>query len=315
MLDLERKVDQVVDNTIRVFSGRAFSSEDIELIKWTRNKYQKLSLSEFAKTICEFLDWTTPSGKAKEIQCRKFLEILESEGVLILPEKSTRGQNRRKRIPSEITLNVISNAEINGSVKDFEPITLEIARSGANLKHWRDYVDKYHMLGDKSVFGCRLQYFIKSGDTELGCMQFSASSWALQEREKWIGWTVDDRKSRLNLIINNSRYLIFPWVHIKYLASKALSLAAKQIQKDWIREYFYAPVLLETFVDLKYFKGTCYKAANWKYIGETKGRGRMDRNRENALSKKAIFMYPLQHDFKAILKGEKPFEAVNPDEQ
>jgi hypothetical protein len=125
---------------------------------------------------------------------------------------------------------------------------------------------------------------------------------------------VDDRKARLNLIVNNSRYLIFPWVHIKNLASKALSLAAKQIREDWLQEYCYAPVLLETFVDLAHFKGTCYKAANWRYLGETKGRGRMDRNKEYALSKKAIFMYPLQDDFKAVLKGEKPCKAVNPDE-
>lgn len=145
-------------------------------------------------------------------------------------------------------------------------------------------------------------------------MQFSASSWALAEREKWIGWTVDDRKARLHLIVNNSRFLIFPWVHIRNLASKALSLAAKQIQEDWLRKYCYALVLLETFVVLEHFTGTCYKAANWIYLGETKGRGRMDRHTERALSKKAIFMYPLQDDSKAVLKGEKACKAVKPDE-
>jgi hypothetical protein len=310
MLNLERKVEQVVNNTIRVFSGRTFSSEDIELIKWTRNKYPKLTRSELAKTICEFLNWTLPSGKPKEMQCRELLEILESEGVLILPVKLTKGRVRNGRVSSEVDAGI----ELKGTVKDFEPIRLEIAKPGAGLKRWRDYVDKYHMLGDKSMFGCRLQYFIKSDEIELGCIQFSASSWALEEREKWIGWTINDRKSRLNLIVNNSRYLIYPWVHIKYLASKALSLAAKQIQEDWLKEYCYAPVLLETFVDLSHFKGTCYKAANWKYLGETKGRGRMDRNKEYALSRKAIYMYPLQDDFKEVLKGEKPFKVVNPDE-
>lgn len=302
-----------MDNTIRVFSGRTFSSDDIELIKWTRTKYPKLTISEFARTICEFLDWNTLAGKAKLPQCIDFLKILESEGVLLLPEKSVRALNLKKRISSE-TMNITSNVEINGSVKDFAPISLEIVKSGVNLKRWRAYMDKYHMLGDKSVFGCRLRYFIKSGEIELGCIQFSASSWALKDREKWIGWTLNDRKKRLNLIINNSRFLIFPWVHIKYLASKALSLVAKRIQKDWIQEYFYEPVLLETFVDLEFFKGTCYKAANWKYLGQTEGRGRMDRNNKCELSKKAIFMYPLQKDFKLILKGEKPFKAVNPDE-
>jgi len=302
-----------MDNTIRVFSGRTFSSEDIELIKWTRNKYPKLTRREFAKTICEFLEWTTPAGKAKEPQCIEFLEMLELEGVLTLPPKSARSGKRKKEIQPNIYI-IPSGTEINGKVKDFEPIELEIAKPGVDLKRWRSYVNQFHMLGDKTVFGSRIQYFIKSGDIELGCMQFSASSWALEARENWIGWTVENRKAHLNLILNNSRYLIFPWVHIKNLASKALALATKQIQKDWLREYCYAPVLLETFVDLAYFKGTCYKAANWKHLGETKGRGRMDRNNEYTLSKKAIFMYPLQKDFKAILKGEKPFKVVNPDE-
>jgi len=170
------------------------------------------------------------------------------------------------------------------------------------------------MLGDKLVFGSRLYYFIKSSDIELGCIQFSASAWALEERDAWIDWTIIDRKARLNLIVNNSRYLIFPWVNIKNLASKALALVTKQIQEDWLREFCYAPVLIETFVDVEHFKGTCYKAANWKYLGETKGRGRMDKNKEYALSKKAIFMYPLQRDFKEVLQGKKPFKAVNPDE-
>jgi len=302
-----------MDDTIRVFFGRTFSSEDIELIKWTKNKYPKLSRIEFAKTLCEFWEWITPAGLPKRVQCIAVLEKLESEGIITLPPKRQKKANTPKTQLQQKSDEQL-HTEIIGSVEDFKPIKLEIARPGTRLKIWKDYVDKYHMLGEKAVYGARLYYFIKSGDVELGCMLFSASAWALAHRENWIGWKVDDRKARLNLILNNSRYLIFPWVHIKNLASKALSLAAKQIQEDWLREYCYAPVLLETFVDLEHFKGTCYKAANWKLLGETKGRGRMDRNNEYALSKKAIFMYPLQPDFKEVLKGDKPCKVVNPDE-
>ena len=310
MLDLEGKVDQVMGNTIKVFSGRTFSFEEIDLIKWTRNKYPKLSRSEFVKTICEFLEWKTPAGKYKVPQCGEFLNQLEQVELLVLPPK-TKGGNSSKKIGFD---KIAKHAEIRGFVRDFEHVRLEIARRGADLRRWRSYVNQFHMLGDKMVFGSRLYYFIKSGDIEFGCMQFSASAWALEARDNWIDWTVADRKARLNLIVNNSRYLIFPWINIKNLASKALSLAAKQIQDDWLKEYCYAPVLLETFVDIEHFKGTCYKAANWKYLGETKGRGRMDKNNEHTLPKKAIFMYPLQHDFKEVLKGERPCKSVNPDE-
>jgi len=312
MLDLERKVKQVMSDTIREFSGRTFSSEEIELIKWTRKTYPKLSRTELAKTICEFIGWTTPAGVAKRLQCMAFLEQLETEGILQLPPKTeTRKKDKTKK---ETDLDqAITFKEIHGEVRNIEPIQLSIVRPGKEMARWRAYINRYHMLQYKSVFGSRLQYFVKAGDTELGCLQFSASSWALAERDKWIGWTIDDRKARLNLIVNNSRFLVFPWIHIKNLASKTLSLVAKQIQDDWLREYCYAPVLIETFVDLAHFKGTCYKAANWIYLGETKGRGRMDINKEYALSKKAIFMYPLQRDFKACLKGEKPYKVVTPE--
>ncbi len=300
-----------MDGTIRVFSGRTFSPRDIELIKWARKTYPKLPRHEFASTVCELLGWTTPAGRAKWHPCLAFLEQLEAEGIIQLPSvKTTKKTSGKVRI----TAIEFNTREINGEINDFEPIELTVVQPGEELKRWRSYVNQYHMLGFKTVFGSRLHYFVKSRGLELGCIQFSASSWALEERDKWIGWDIDDRTARLNLIVNNSRFLIFPWVHIRNLASKALSLVAKQIQGDWLREYCYAPVLLETFVDLEHFRGTCYKAANWTYLGETKGRGRMDRHTERALSKKAIFMYPLQDDFKAVLKGEKPCKAVNPDD-
>lgn len=301
-----------MDNIIMEYSGRGFTSEEIELIKWTRKRYTNLSRHELAGTICEFLGWTTPSGRAKLPQCVAFLEKLENEGFIELPPAVA---SKSKRSRASIIPNYdIDTTPIVGDLKDFEPIHLEIARAGDELKLWRKYVNDYHMLGDKQVFGSRLQYFIKSGETKLGCMQFSASSWALESRDKWIGWSMEDKKKRLHFIVNNSRYLIFPWVNIKNLASKALALAIKQIQKDWLREYSYAPVLLETFVDLSHFAGTCYKASNWIYIGETKGRGRMDRKNEFTLSQKVIYMYPLQKDFKDCLKGLKPCKVVNPDE-
>jgi len=300
-----------MNNIIMIFSGRNFTSEDIELIKWTRKKYSHLSRTELAGTVCEFLSWTTPAGRAKTPQCVAFLGKLEESGIIELPPVG----NYSKKAAYSSTPNFdIDTTAIIGALNDFQPIKLEIALAGGQLKLWRTYINEYHMLGDKRVFGSTLHYFVKSGDTKLGCLQFSASAWALQPREEWIGWKIEDRKARLHLILNNSRFLIFPWVNIKNLASKALSLVIKQIQEDWLREYCYAPVLLETFVDISHFAGTCYKASNWIYIGETKGRGRMDRNRKIELSPKAIYMYPLQKDFKDCLKGLKPCKVVNPDE-
>jgi hypothetical protein len=157
-----------------------------------------------------------------------------------------------------------------------------------------------------------MRYFVTSDGVDLGCMLFSASSWALAPREDWIGWTLEDRKARLHLVVNNSRFLLLPWVRVRNLASRALSLAARQLQGDWLEEYLYAPVLLETFIDATH-TGACYKASNWIYLGETQGRGRNDRDHGKRLSRKSIYVLPLQRDFRAVLKGEKPCKAVDPD--
>lgn len=298
-----------MDNAIKVFSGRTFSPEDIEMIKWARRRYPGLSRTELASTVCEILDWNTPSGQPKRLQCMNFLAILEAEGVIKLPPiKETRKYDRGVKIP-QLEFNT---QEVSGDIREYEPIRLVIARPGDEMKRWRSYIDQYHMLGDKQVYGSQLRYFIKSGDTELGCMQFSASSWSLEEREKWIGWTREDRKQRLHLIVNNSRFLLFPWVHVRNLASRSLSLAARRIQEDWLREFCYEPVLLETFVDTEKFWGISYKAANWIYLGSTKGVGRYRGKKQN-ITVKSIYMYPLQKDFKACLKGEKPYKVVMPE--
>jgi len=300
-----------LDDTIRVFSGRTFCSEDIELIQWLSKTYPKLSRRELAATVCELLNWTTPAGMPKVQQCTAFMSELESENIIQLPVKQMR--TVRKGM-SQIAAIEFDTKEITGDVGCYEPISLTIARSNDEQKKWKAYVNQYHILGYKQTFGSRLKYFIQSGKDEIGCIQFSASSWALEERDKWIGWSVEDKKERLHLIVNNSRYLIFPWVKLKNLASKALSLVARQIQEDWLREFCYAPVLLETFVDSEYFRGTCYKAANWVCLGKTKGRGRTFRNNSPLLSRKDIYVYPLQKNFKACLKGEQPYKVVNPDE-
>jgi hypothetical protein len=312
-------VKEIVDETIMVHAGRQFLPEEIELIQWTRRIYKDLTRKEFAETVCEFLNWKTNSGKLKTNLCIEFLEGLERNLLIKLPPapKPTAQKGVAKKTEKKAyDVAQIVKEELTGSVGEYKSITVELVRAGTEeMKRWKYYIDTYHMLGDRTAFGDRLYYMIKSGERDLGCMQFSAAALALESREQWIGWNNEMRKKHLFLIINNSRYLILPWVKIKYLASKALSLIAKQIQNDWRERYYYEPVMLETFVDLEHFAGTCYKAANWVCIGETKGRGRMDRYSKKELSRKAIFMYPLEKDFKRYLSGEKPHKSVSEDDR
>ena len=158
-------------------------------------------------------------------------------------------------------------------------------RSGSNRwaretdrECWKAYLQTYHYLGYRQPVGAHLGYFVVSEPRQqrLGCLLFSASAaWALAPRDQWIGWEDKHRKKLLHLVLSNDRFLIFPWIQVPNLASHALSLATKQIGDDWVQVYGYRPVLIETFVDPTHFAGTCYRAANWQFLGHTQGRGRL----------------------------------------
>ena len=301
--------------SVREFSGRAFSLEEIEQIIWMRKVYKHLSENELASTICESIGWLTPSGMPKRIQCVQFLRQLAEEGIINLPNAKRRIAQTPENLQKKAEERVSNLPPPPEEITKIGGLTLEIAQAGARMQLLRAYIKKYHMLGDSVVFGDKLYYFIKDEkNRELGCMRFSVSSWALDDRDRWIGWNAEQRKEHLFLIVNQSRFLIFPWVRVANLASRSLSLAARQITSDWLLRYCYEPVLLETFVDREKFRGTSYKAANWELVGETKGRGRNDRHKEYALSVKDIYMYPLRRDFREILRGDKPYKAVNPDD-
>ena len=286
----------------RRYFGREITEEDIELIRWILGTYRRLSRKELIYTISEALEWTRPEdGAAKAWQCRVCLESLESEGLITLP-----------------TARAVSKAEVSfkkiipplDEITESGPIGLKIPKGPEENKRWRSYIEQYHILGYKRENGVSLRYFVISRERELGCLQFSSAAWALEDRDRWIGWSKEVKAANLRLIANNTRYLLLPWARMPNLASRALGQAARQLQKDWLRTYGYAPALLETFVDSSLYKGTCYKAANWKQVGETKGRGRYDSHHNQELSKKLIFVYPLQKDFREVLLGTKPYRRM-----
>lgn len=298
-------MNHVSEEDTILLSGRFFTHQELQDVIYIVQRFPLLSRNELAMTICEGLPWVAPNGKYKIEACLKLLEKLSSQGKIVLPPKRHERSPKQKPILSALITETAT--EITGSARDYQPIELEPVRSKEGIRLWNEYVERYHVLGYKRPFGAHQRYFIWSGNEpkqRLGCLLFSASSWALSERDTWIGWNKEARSQRLHLIVNNSRFLIFPWVKVKNLASKVLSLAARQVPIDWRKRYGFEPVLLETFVDVELYQGTCYQAANWVYLGQTTGRGRMDRYTQHLSSPKRIYMFPLRRDFRAILCGE-----------
>jgi len=167
---------------------------------------------------------------------------------------------------------------------------------------WREQVERYHYLGCRVPFGAHLRYWVRNRQRELACLLWTSPAWKMKPRDVWIGWSDQQRQRNLQGIVNHGRFLILPWVRVKGLASKILALSARQMPRDWQIRYGYRPLLLETLVDANRFRGTCYRAANWIYVGQTTGRSRMDReHKADGQAIKDIYVYPLVRDAKQRL--------------
>ena len=282
-----------------LMDGRRFTQEELSEIQETVQLFGKLSLTELVQTICEHMNWFTPTGTCKIDACRKLLEELEARGALQLPK---RVQVVKKREQVTVTSRSETQPEIVAELEDVSPVSLELVSGKDPNALWAEFVERYHYLGYKRPFGVHQRYFLRSGSgAPLGCLLMAGASKLLAAREQWIGWTERQRLNNIHLVVNNARFLILPWVHVKNLASHVLAQLVRRIGDDWERNWGYRPVLLETFVDVAQYQATCYRAANWIFLGETTGRGRQRPGKEYASSPKALYVYPLTKDFRKRL--------------
>jgi len=287
------------------FCGQVIETEKLDEIIEIVNTFQNLSRTELASTICELFSWKRPTGKLKTVECRQFLERLDLKGIICLPECREKYIKKSKKLFNMHNFNdKQKQTVISVKLQFLTPILLIRVKTQDQRKLWCEYIDRYHYLGFNIPFGAHLRYFIKSGATEdiLGCFQFSSPAWKMAARDRWIGWNDTQRKKNLQKIINNSRFLIFPWIKVKNMASYVLSLASRIVPEEWNTCYGYRPVLMETLVDQKQYKGTCYKASNWILCGQTTGRGRNDKEHNyHGMSVKDIYVYPLMSSFRKEL--------------
>jgi hypothetical protein len=261
-----------------------------------------LSRHELARTICEGLGWVRPNGRLKARECYEYLDLLEAHGLVRLPPR----KEQRRRGPTSIhhTDEGRERPRREGALADVAPVALGLVANGEERALWRELVDRYHYLGHKVAFGAHLRYLVWIGKPTrevAGCIQFSSAARWLQARDRFIGWDDLTRQKNLPRVINNSRFLVLPWLSIKGLASHVLALAARVVVDDWEEAYGVRPALIETFVSRERYEGTCYRAANWVEVGVTAGRGRMDRENRWAEPVKTCLVYPLANDFRRRL--------------
>ena len=259
--------------------------------------------SELSQEVCRALGWQSPSGYLKEISCRDMLRALDKAGSIALPPPKTAPKPRGRLAVKHVGHDT---EPVACGLASLLPVTMEPVQGKAALAEFKSLIDQYHYLGFDRAVGENMKYAARSkGGKLLAVMLFGSAAWSCADRDEYIGWSKEQRAQGLQLMTNNARFLIPPWVAVRYLASHALSLAERRISRDWQSKYGHPLAALETFVERRRFKGSAYRAANWELVGRTAGRGRDGGHHCAILPVKDIYVRPLRKDFRELLKGER----------
>jgi hypothetical protein len=237
--------------------------------------------------------WHNERGQLKDFAARSFLLKLAAVGQVELPALQV--QKRRARQVVRAPDGWQEPEPWDRLLRSIQPVELEVVIPGTETyRRWAFYLEDYHYLGFR-VVGENLGYLIRDREgLELGCLLFGAPAWRCRVREEFLNWSAIERAEQLSRLANNTRFLILPWVRVAHLASHVLGKVGRRINRDWQEKYGHGLRWLETFVDTERFRGTCYRAANWRYVGQTTGRSRQDRHHRLQVSSKAVYLFCLQ---------------------
>lgn len=284
-----------------VYRGRIITQAEVDFIRSLIVAHPGEGRCTLARRICEAWNWTQPNGILKDIVCRSLLLQLERGAHLVLPprQRNTEVIIRKRKCPSPV---LIDTRPIVGPLKEIAPtIRFQQVRRTPYEKYFNSLIEQYHYLGYSQPVGEHLKYLVFAGERPIGCFAFSSAAFGMNVRDAFIGWSAEQKSRNRHLLAYNTRFLILPWVRIKFLASHLLSGCARRLSDDWQELYHHPIHWIETFVDTERFQGACYKAANWIYLGQTKGRGKYNKTHKQLTSIKAIYGLPLDSAFRTKL--------------
>jgi len=285
--------------------GRDLLPEDLAYIGKQIADHPDWHRTRLSREICAAWNWTDEVGRPKDMACRTMLLKLERRGLLTLPPRRKPSINHYRGKSFQPVLH--STCVLDTALRTLQPITLINADRGDEAALSQTLLSQYHYLGFTTRVGQSISYLAQARDGRpVACLLFGAAAWKTAPRDTFIGWSARERERNLSRVINNTRFLIPPWVNVPHLASHVLAMALRRLPEDWQTKYEFKPVLVETFVEQERFKGTCYKAANWQWVGVTTGRTRQDRYSTISVPIKDIYVYPLCRDFKKTLCAEEP---------
>jgi hypothetical protein len=286
--------------------SRSLEAKDLEWIRQLIDAHPGWNRTKLSVHIAQQWQWQNHVGQLKDMACRSMLLKLEQRGLICLPARQKSSNNASPFRPVAPIVQPLVEP-IQSQLKMLEPLSVRPAQSPEELALFDWLLWRYHYLPYNGASGENLKYLAFDCHARpLACLLYGAAAWKLAVRDQFIGWNRAQREANLCYVANNQRFLILPWVGIKNLASYLLGASLGMLSANWQRKYGHPIYLAETFVECERFRGTCYRAANWSWLGQTQGRGRNDRARLARAPIKDIYVRALDKDFRQRLTQSGP---------
>ena len=282
------------------YRSRIVTDEDQSFIIKLIRDNPTASRRRLSALLCEAWDWVQPNGTLCDMVCRSLMLGMHRAGLIELPPVRWVNPNplAHRAQPKPVS---VDTTEFCCSLGQIQPLRVAQVRRTKAEALFNGLMQQYHYLGYTQPVGEHVKYLVYSEERPIAALAFSSAPRHLGPRDRFIGWSAQQRRQNIRFLAYNTRFLIMPWVHVPHLASHILGQMARRLSSDWQQLYDHPIYFLETFIDPERFKGTCYRAANWTLLGRTTGRGHQDLTHRQNRPIKEILGYPLTKHFQRLL--------------
>jgi hypothetical protein len=279
------------------YRGREVKASDVAFIQALIAENPRASRRALSKKLCEAWNWVQPNGALRDMVCRGLMLELDRAGLIKLPPVRCRPPNNvlKRRVPGAVA---VDSTPLGAPLTELQPLAFCQVRRSEHEELFGLLLQDHHYLGYTRPVGEHLKYLVYAKERPVACLAWSSAPRHLAPRDRFIGWSAQVRRQNIRFIAYNSRFLVLPWIQVPHLASHLLGRMAKMLSRDWEQVYAHPVYYLESFVDPERFQGTCYRAANWLFLGRTTGRGKADHTNKPNRSRKEVLGYPLTKHFR-----------------
>jgi len=284
------------------YRGRVLSAQDVAFIQTLIDAHPEASRRALSSMLCERWGWRQPNGQLRDMVCRSLMLELHRAGHIELPAVRCRPPNNvvARRRPGALA---VEAKPLRVTLAELKPLAIRQVRGTPEERLFGALLEAHHYLGYTQPVGEQLKYLVYAKDRPIACFAWSSAPRHLGPRDRFIGWSAEARRQNIRFIAYNSRFLVLPWVEVPHLASHLLGRLAKRLAADWEQLYGHPVYYLESFVDPGRFRGTCYRAANWLFLGLTTGRGKDARSKQPNRPRKEVLGLPLTRRFRQLLSA------------